>query len=46
LPKEFVIKYKLPCNGVEIAHFNELIESQKDLEFLLILKLHFDDVKI
>jgi len=45
LPKEFIIKYKLPCNRVEIAHFNELIESQKDLEFLLTPKLHFDDVK-
>lgn len=45
MPEEFVIKYKLSCNRVEIAHFNELIESQKDLEFSLTSKLHYDDVK-
>jgi len=39
LPKKFVERYKLSCNKVEIAHFNELIESQKDLEFLLTPKL-------
>jgi len=45
LPEELVIKYKLPSNKVEIAHFNELIESQKDLEFFLTPKLSYDDVK-
>lgn len=45
MPEELVIKYKLPSNKVEIAHFNELIESQKDLEFFLTPKLSYDDVK-
>lgn len=45
LPQEYVIKYKLPSNRIEIQHFNELIESQKDLEFLLTPRLQYDDVK-
>jgi len=44
LPDEFIKKYNLPSNRVEITHFNELIESQKDLEFLLTPKLQYNDV--
>ncbi|XP_072751046.1 uncharacterized protein [Anoplolepis gracilipes] len=44
LPDEFVQKYNLPSNRVEITHFNELIEFQKDLEFLLTPRLQYNDV--
>lgn len=44
-PQEFVLKYNLPSNKVEIAHFIDLIQSQKDLEFLLTSKLCIDDIK-
>lgn len=45
LPQEFVLKYNLPSNQVEIAHFIDLIQSQKDLEFLLTPKLCINDIK-
>jgi len=45
LPEDFVIKYNLPSNKVEIAHFLELIKSQEDLEFLLTPRLHINDIQ-
>jgi len=45
LPENFVIKYNLPSNKVEIAHFLELIKSQEDLEFLLTPRLHINDIQ-
>jgi len=44
LPEDFVIKYNLLSNKVEIAHF-ELIKSQEDLEFLLTPRLHINDIQ-
>ncbi|XP_025153607.1 uncharacterized protein LOC112588320 [Harpegnathos saltator] len=44
LPEQIVTKYNLPSNRVESAHFNDLIESQKDLEFYLTPKLRHDDI--
>lgn len=44
LPQEFVLKYKLPSNKVEIAHFNDLVKSQEDLQFLLTPRLHINDI--
>lgn len=45
LPQEFVHKYNLPSNRVEIAHFIDLLESQKNSEFLLTPRLCIDDIK-
>lgn len=35
----FVAKYNLPTNLVEISHLQQLIETQKDLDFMLAPKL-------
>lgn len=40
IPSTLQEKYKLPTNIVHFDHFVELLEQQKDLEFLLTPKLH------
>lgn len=45
LLQEFVLKYNLSSNKVEIAHFDDLIKSQNGLEFILTPILCTDDIK-
>jgi len=45
LPQDLIIKYNLPSNQVEIAHFINLIKSQEDLDFLLTSKLNINNIK-
>lgn len=45
MPKDFILKHQLPSDRIEIAHFNELIKSQEDLELLLASKLRTDNIK-
>lgn len=45
LPQQFVQKYNLPSNKVEIAHFDYLIKSQKDLEFFLTPRFRVDSIQ-
>lgn len=42
IPESFVKNYNLPSNKVNSQHFYELLDKQKDLHFLLTLKLKDD----